>query len=153
MWVVIAHKAPKPETQNSILAKAEEVREPEGEGGDVSDDQQGGDEGQDERHGCAGDLLHRYACKIGRHIEIQGNRGGDGPDGQVHGHHDSEPHGIPAKMPDHGDQDGEKDVVDGDGIEQHPGDQEESIQQQEKKERVLGEAQESFGGPVHDPHG
>jgi hypothetical protein len=53
MWVVIAHKAPKRETQNSILAKAEGVRKPEGEGRDVGDDQQGGGKGQDKRHGRA----------------------------------------------------------------------------------------------------
>ena len=103
------------------------MREPEGKGGDVGDNEQGGDQGQNERHGRAGDLLHGYACKIAGHVEIQGDRRGDGADGQVDGHHHSEPHGVPAEMPDDGNQDGEKDVVDGDGIEQHPGDQEETV--------------------------
>ena len=53
--------------------------------------------------------------------------GGDRADGQVDGHHDAEPHGVPAEMPDDGNQDREKDVLEGDSIEQHPADQEETV--------------------------
>src|SRR3990172_4621551 len=91
---------------------AQEVGQPKAEGGDVGDQEQHDDQGQDEGQGPAGDLLHAGAGDIGGHVEIHRHRRRDGPDGQVHRHHHPEPDRVPPELLHHGKEDREEDVVD-----------------------------------------
>ena len=64
------------------LVKSEEMGKPEGEGGNVRDDQERNDQDQDERKCGFGDMLHGKVREVGSHIEIQGNGRGYGTDRQ-----------------------------------------------------------------------
>jgi hypothetical protein len=137
----------------AALLQLEQCRQVRRQPGEIDDDGQSDGHDEDEGKNGFGNLLQAYVGDVADDVKVHGHGRRQLANGQVDGHDDAEPDGIPVEGLDKRDQDGKEDVVDGDRIHEHPGDEKHDVDQDEEDRRIFGQGEEIARELVHDADG
>ena len=86
---------------------------------------------------------------MGGNIEVDSHGRRHLADGEVNGHHYAEPEGIPAKIGDDGQHEGQEDIVNRDSVKQHAREKQDEVDHEHDNNGAAGEG-EKERGPLFD---
>ncbi len=131
----------------------EKTGQEEGDSGKSRDDHEGEKESDNKGNCREADLLHGETADPRADEEVDRHGRSHLADCHVDRHHDAEPDGIPSEDDDDGGQDGKKDVEDGDGVQKHPGEEQDDVDHEKDDHRVFRYSQKDGRHRVDESHG